>query len=186
MQKCKTVNDSPSWDLKKNVCYPLATGWFQPPSKAMAQIRLQSHDFWTYPDDSRRDWIAHAPVPTMPGKLSSYTGSKVLTFQLGSGSRVGRILLLSWDDIPLKSQAPCIQSSRNMTLKNLLDLIDLFCQSDRSLWQDHFVLFLRHHYNRVLFLSEVKLPIFPKTGNAAALRHQILNQFVNLKSHVLI
>ena len=132
---------------------------------------------------------AHAPVLNYqcPGSclLILAVGFWLYNWEVG----VGRILLLSWDDIPSKSQAqaPYIQSSRNMTLKNYLKLIDPFCQSDRSLWQHHLVLFSmnRQHYNKV-FLSEVKLPIFPKTGNTAALRHQILNQFVNLKSHVLI
>ena len=104
MQKSKAVTDSPSWDLKKSVCFPLANGWFQPPSKAMAQIRLQSHDFWTYPDDSRRDRSAHAPVLNYqcPGSclLIPAVGFWLSNWEVGVGW-----ILLSWDDIPLKSQA---------------------------------------------------------------------------------
>ena len=161
MQKSKAVTDSRSWDLKKCLfsvgqwlVSATVEGYGADPSAITWLLDLS----WWFPQ--RLVCACACTKLPMPGKLSSYTGSRFLTFQLGSGS-----LLLSWDDIPSKSQAqaPYIQSSRNMTLKNYLKLIDPFCQSDRSLWQHHLVLFSmnRQHYNKV-FLSDVKLPIFSK------------------------
>ena len=104
MQKCKTVNDSPSWDLKKclfSVGQWLVSatieGYGVDPSAITWLLDLS----WWFPQ--RLECACACTKLPMPGKLSSYTGSRFLTLQLGSGGRENPPPLLGWHSFKITS-----------------------------------------------------------------------------------
>ena len=104
MQKSKAVTDSPSWDLKKclfSVGQWLVSATVEGCGADPSAITWLLDLSWWFPQ--RLECACACTKLPMPGKLSSYTGSRVLTFQLGSGGRENPPPLLGWHSFKITS-----------------------------------------------------------------------------------